>query len=47
MGSALLSVSVLNILRAQSLRSTDFHDPGSVLTLRVDVPGLPVNFARG
>ncbi len=31
-GAALLGVSVLNILRAQSLRHTDFRDPGQVLT---------------
>ncbi len=31
-GPALLSVSVLNALRSQSLPNTDFHDPGQVLT---------------
>ena len=31
-GAALLSVSVLNILRSGSLRRTDFADPGQVLT---------------
>jgi sigma-B regulation protein RsbU (phosphoserine phosphatase) len=31
-GAALLSVSVLNALRSQSLRETDFHEPGQVLT---------------
>jgi PAS domain S-box-containing protein len=30
-GSALLSISVLNVLRTQLLASTDFHDPGAVL----------------
>jgi len=30
-GAALLSVSVLNVLRAQSLRGTDFCDPAAVL----------------
>jgi phosphoserine phosphatase RsbU/P len=30
-GSALLSISVLNILRTQLLTGTDFHDPGAVL----------------
>lgn len=31
-GAALLSVSVMNVLRAQSLPGTDFGDPASVLT---------------
>ncbi len=31
-GPALLSVSALNVLRSQSLPSTDFRDPGAVLT---------------
>ncbi|MDX1978563.1 MAG: SpoIIE family protein phosphatase [Pseudanabaenaceae cyanobacterium bins.68] len=31
-GSALLSVSVLNILRSQSLSGVDFYDPSAVLT---------------
>ncbi len=31
-GAALLSVSVLNVLRAQSLPGTDFGDPAAVLT---------------
>jgi sigma-B regulation protein RsbU (phosphoserine phosphatase) len=31
-GAALLSVSVLNILRSGSLRKTDFSDPGEVLS---------------
>jgi sigma-B regulation protein RsbU (phosphoserine phosphatase) len=31
-GAALLSVSVLNILRSGSLRKTDFSDPGQVLS---------------
>lgn len=30
-GSALLSISVLNVLRTQSLAATDFHDPSAVL----------------
>ncbi|HEY0256491.1 MAG TPA: SpoIIE family protein phosphatase, partial [Candidatus Methylacidiphilales bacterium] len=30
-GSALLSISVLNVLRTQLLSSTDFHDPSAVL----------------
>ena len=30
-GAALHSVSVLNVLRAQSLRDTNFYDPGAVL----------------
>jgi PAS domain S-box-containing protein len=30
-GSALLSISVLNVLRTQLLAATDFHDPGAVL----------------
>jgi phosphoserine phosphatase RsbU/P len=30
-GAALLSVSVMNVLRAQSLPSTDFRNPGAVL----------------
>jgi PAS domain S-box-containing protein len=30
-GSALLSISVLNVLRTQLLVATDFHDPGAVL----------------
>lgn len=30
-GAALLSISVMNVLRAQSLPSTDFLDPGAVL----------------
>ncbi len=30
-GAALHSVSVLNVLRAQTLRATDFHKPGEVL----------------
>ena len=30
-GSALLSISVLNVLRTQLLASTDFHDPSAVL----------------
>jgi sigma-B regulation protein RsbU (phosphoserine phosphatase) len=30
-GAALLSISAINVLRAQSLRSTDFRDPGQVL----------------
>ena len=30
-GAALHSVSVLNVLRAQALRNTDFHDPSAVL----------------
>lgn len=30
-GSALLSISVLNVLRTQLLSGTDFHDPGAVL----------------
>ncbi|NJN76065.1 MAG: SpoIIE family protein phosphatase [Synechococcaceae cyanobacterium RL_1_2] len=30
--SALLSVSVLNVLRSQSLNNTDFYEPGSVLS---------------
>ena len=30
-GSALLSISVLNLLRTQSLATTDFHDPSAVL----------------
>ena len=31
-GAALLSVSVVNVLRSQSLPATDFHDPARVLT---------------
>lgn len=31
-GAALLSVSVINVLRSQSLPATDFHDPARVLT---------------
>src|SRR5690606_28706630 len=31
-GPALLSVSVLNALRSQSLPNADFHDPGQVVT---------------
>ncbi|MHC5009939.1 MAG: SpoIIE family protein phosphatase [Planctomycetota bacterium] len=31
-GAALLSVSVLNLLRSQALRNTDFRNPGEVLT---------------
>jgi sigma-B regulation protein RsbU (phosphoserine phosphatase) len=31
-GAALLSVSVLNLLRSQALKRADFKDPGSVLT---------------
>lgn len=31
-GAALLSVSVMNVLRAQTLRNTDFHQPAQVLT---------------
>jgi PAS domain S-box-containing protein len=30
-GSALLCISVLNVLRTQLLAATDFHDPGAVL----------------
>ncbi len=30
-GAALLSISVINVLRSQSLRKTDFKDPGQVL----------------
>jgi PAS domain S-box-containing protein len=30
-GAALLSISVLNVLRTQLLAATDFHDPGAVL----------------
>ncbi len=30
-GSALLCISVLNVLRSQSLATADFHDPGAVL----------------
>lgn len=30
-GAALLSISVINVLRTQSLANTDFHDPSSVL----------------
>ena len=30
-GAALLSISVINVLRSQSLRKTDFRDPGQVL----------------
>jgi serine phosphatase RsbU (regulator of sigma subunit) len=39
-GAALLSVSVINTLRAQSLPHTDFKDPGSVLnSLNIAFPG--------
>ncbi len=31
-GAALLSISVMNVLRSQTLPNTDFHDPCSVLT---------------
>ena len=31
-GAALLSISAMNVLRAQSLPNTDFHDPGAMLT---------------
>jgi len=31
-GAALLSVSVMNVLRSQSLPNTDFHDPAAVLS---------------
>lgn len=31
-GAALLSISALNVLRAQTLRECDFRDPGQVLT---------------
>lgn len=31
-GAALLSVSVLNAIRSQSLPQTDFHEPGQVIT---------------
>ena len=31
-GAALLSVSVMNVLRSRSLPNTDFHDPGEVLS---------------
>ena len=31
-GAALLSISVMNVLRAQSLPATDFRDPGAVLS---------------
>jgi serine phosphatase RsbU (regulator of sigma subunit) len=30
-GAALLSISVLNVLRAESLPGVDFHDPGAIL----------------
>ena len=30
-GAALLSISVINVLRSQSLTKTDFKDPGQVL----------------
>ena len=39
-GAALLSVSVMNALRSQSLPDTDFKDPGQVLaSLNVAFPG--------
>lgn len=36
-GAALLSITVMNVLRAQSLSNTDFHDPVAVLTALNDV----------
>ena len=39
-GAALLSVSVMNVLRSQSLPKTDFKDPGQVLeSLNIAFPG--------
>ena len=40
MGAALLSVSVMNVLRSQSLPNTDFKDPEQVLeALNIAFPG--------
>ena len=44
-GAALLSVSVLNTLRARTLPGTDFHDPAAVLTaLNTAFPAEAQNF---
>jgi sigma-B regulation protein RsbU (phosphoserine phosphatase) len=44
-GAALLSVSVLNTLRAHTLRGTDFHDPAAVLAaLNIAFPAEAQNF---
>jgi sigma-B regulation protein RsbU (phosphoserine phosphatase) len=44
-GAALLSVSVLNTLRLQTLPQTDFHDPAAVLTaLNRTFPAIDQNF---